>query len=151
MNTSGNRGDPKQRFRLVALSIGIAAKISCQVIGWTLIVMFGPVPVTFLFAMSGQPKCQMACCKRARGRPSCERHTSVDSPSLAGSEQCRPNCSSAAVGFGSRLAVILPPLASREVCHAENGRMAAASRPAALSFIDIVLYQRPPPLLSFWF
>ena len=149
MNISGNTRDPKRIFRFGALSMGIAAGILRQVIGWTLIALFGPAPVTFLLAASRQPACQMACCKRAHGRLSCERHNSGSLPSLAVTEQCRPNCSSAAVGLGSTLPVILPPVASRQVCPAEKPRIAAASCPAALSSINTVLCQRPPPLLSF--
>src|SRR5215472_13264183 len=94
--------------------MGFATKVARQVMGWALIALFGPAPFTSLFAASAGVECHMACCKRNRTQHSCDRHSgNADSPAIGGSVECRPDCSHAAAGLGSILAVILPPSMSR--------------------------------------
>jgi hypothetical protein len=130
--------------------MGFATTIARQVIGWALIALFGPAPFTSLFAASAGAECHMACCKRNRTQHSCDRHSgSTESAEIGGSDECRLDCSRAAAGLGSILAVILPPSMSRGVSDTHHGHVAAPSNRAVVAFNDPFLYQRPPPILSF--
>src|SRR5438874_1709347 len=51
-------------------------KLDVPTMSMALILLFGPAPVLTLLALSDEPKCQMACCKRKGFARSCAVHHS---------------------------------------------------------------------------
>src|SRR6202166_5333861 len=76
--------------------IGKPANWMRRTIGLALILLFGPAPVLSLLALSDEPQCQMACCKRKGFARSCALHHSAASesstPGLQASVDCPPGC-----------------------------------------------------------
>jgi hypothetical protein len=114
---------------------------------WCLISLFGPAPITALFASQSEPECQMACCRRLHGKHLCHR-VSSSSPgySISASDACGRGCSGAlaAPDAGAPFVALSN---SVETPFTENHGIAPLSERAAVSSIDPFLFQRPPPTL----
>ncbi|HEY6340914.1 MAG TPA: hypothetical protein VIY49_05440 [Bryobacteraceae bacterium] len=131
------------------LSAQFARRLAFQFTCWCLISLFGPAPITALFASQAEPECEMACCRRLHGIHLCHRASS-SSPgySISASDACRRGCSGAVAAPDSG-APIVALSNSVETPFAENHGMAPLSERAAVSSVDPFLYQRPPPTLPF--
>jgi hypothetical protein len=132
--------------------IGQAANWMSRTISLALILLFGPAPVLSLLALSGEPQCQMACCKRKGFARSCVLHHSPagdsSGPGFRTESNCPPGCSQTATGpsafaAGLQLSCVSLALPNRPQ------KLILATRASGVRWIvDSFLYQRPPPALS---
>ena len=129
---------------------GFSRQLAHRLVGWMLILAFGPAPFATLFTSSGPAECRMACCKRAHGRHSCDHgDSSSRSPSVGASQSCRTDCSRDAAAPGSLAAGLLPPAGSVAAAPAQSRHMVAARDADVFAVTDPFLYQRPPPVILF--
>ena len=123
-----------------------------RTIGLALILLFGPAPVLSLLALSDEPQCQMACCKRKGGAQSCPLHHSPagdsSAPGFHTESNCPPGCSQTAVAPSAFAAGVLLSGASLALPNHQQ-KLNLATRASGLRWIvDSFLHQRPPPTLS---
>jgi len=123
-----------------------------RAIGLALILLFGPAPVLSLLALSDEPQCQMACCKRKGGAQSCPLHRSAagDSagPGFRTESNCPPACSQTAAGPSAFAAGILLSGAWLTLPN-HHQRIILPTRASGVRWIvDTFLHQRPPPAIS---
>jgi hypothetical protein len=105
-----------------------------------------------LLALSDEPQCQMACCKRKSFARSCALHhsTAGDSsgPGLRPDNNCPPGCSQAAAGPSAFAAGVLLSGASVSLPN-RHQKLILATRASGVRWIlDSFLHQRPPPAFS---
>jgi hypothetical protein len=122
-----------------------------RTIGLALILLFGPAPVLSLLAPHQEPQCQMACCRRKGGAPSCPLHHSAagdsSGPGFQAGSDCTPGCSQTAAGPSAFAAGILLSGASLSLPN-HRQKLIVATRASGLRWIlDSFLHQRPPPRL----
>ena len=123
-----------------------------RTIGLALILLFGPAPVLSLLALSDEPQCQMACCKRKGGAQSCPLHHSKSgdssAPGFHAESNCPPGCSQTAAGPSAFAAGILLSGDSLALPN-HHQKLILATRASGVRWIlDSFLHQRPPPALS---
>ena len=116
-----------------------------QVVGWALILLFGPAPLAPLLAFSSRPA---ACCARKTGASCCNRHRKPGGPGLEATPACQPGCGQAAVEPSAPLQGLFFPAKAIGAPLTMSGRLQLISPPALPSTGSPILYQRPPPLLS---
>jgi hypothetical protein len=123
-----------------------------RTISLALILLFGPAPVLSLLALSDEPQCQMACCKRRGFARSCALHHSPagdsSGPGFQAGSNCPPGCSQAAAGPSAFAAGVLLSGASLALPN-HHQKLILATRASGMRWIlDSLLHQRPPPALS---
>lgn len=131
--------------------LGQTANWMRRTIGLALILLFGPAPVLSFLALSEEPQCQMACCKRKVGARSCALHHSAagdsSGPGVRADRTCPPGCpqvASVPLAFATGL---LPSGASLTVPNRRQ-KLVLATRASGVRWIlDSFLHQRPPPRL----
>jgi hypothetical protein len=132
--------------------IGQTANWMRRTIGLALILLFGPAPVLSLLALSDEPQCQMACCKRKGFARSCALHHSPagDSsvPGFRTESNCPPGCPQIASAPSAFAAGLLLSGASFAL-PSRPQKLILATRASGVRWIlDSFLHQRPPPALS---
>lgn len=132
--------------------IGQAANWMRRTIGLALILLFGPAPVLSLLALSDEPQCQMACCKRKSGAQSCPLHHSPagnsSGPGFRTNRDCPPGCPQVASAPSAFAAGLLLSGASFALPNYPQ-KLILATRASGMRWIlDSFLHQRPPPALS---
>jgi hypothetical protein len=105
-----------------------------------------------LLALSDEPQCQMACCKRKGFARSCALHHSAagdsSGPGFRTESNCPPGCSQAVAGPSAFATGILLSGASLTLPN-HNQKFSLATRASGVRWIlDSFLHQRPPPALS---
>ena len=123
-----------------------------RTIGLALILLFGPAPVLSLLALSDEPQCQMACCKRKSFARSCALHHSPagdsSGPGFRTNGNCPPGCPQVASAPSAFAAGVLESGASLTLPNHQQ-KLNLATRASGLRWIvDSFLHQRPPPTLS---
>jgi hypothetical protein len=123
-----------------------------RTIGLALILLFGPAPVLSLLALSDEPECQMACCKRKGGARSCALlHSPVgdsSGPGFRTDSTCPPGCSQTTAGPSAFAAGLLLSGASLVLPNHQQ-KLILATRASGVHWVfDSFLHQRPPPALS---
>jgi hypothetical protein len=134
------------------LGIGQAANWMRRTIGLALILLFGPAPVLSLLALSDEPQCQMACCKRKGFARSCALHHSSagdsSGPGFRTESNCPPGCPQVASAPSAFAAGLLLSGASLTLPN-HHQKLILATRASGVRWIlDSFLHQRPPPALS---
>lgn len=123
-----------------------------RTIGLALILLFGPAPVLSLLALSEEPQCQMACCKRKGFARSCALHHSPvgdsSGPGFRTQSNCPPGCPQVASAPSAFAAGLLLSGASLALPNYPQ-KLTLATRASGVRWIlDSFLHQRPPPVLS---
>jgi len=129
--------------------LGQTANWIRQTIGLALILLFGPAPVFSLLALSAEPQCQMACCKRKGGAQSCPLHHSLAAhsagPGFQAGSDCPPGCSQTMAGPSAFAAGVLLSGALLALPH-QRQKLTLATRASGVRWIlGSFLHQRPPP------
>jgi hypothetical protein len=130
-------------------ALGQTANWMRRTIGLALILLFGPVPVLSLLALSDEPQCQMACCKRKGGAQSCPLHHSLAAHSAVPGFQAGGDCSrgcaqTAAAPSAFSAGVLLTATSLAPPNH--HQKLFLATRASGVRWIfDSFLHQRPPP------
>jgi hypothetical protein len=132
--------------------IGQTANWMRRTIGLALILLFGAVPVISLLALSDEPQCQMACCKRKGAAPYCPLHHSPaahsSGPGFQAGSACPPGCSQTAAGPSAFAAGLLLSGASFALPNRPQKLFLARRASGVRWILDTFLHQRPPPALS---
>jgi hypothetical protein len=132
--------------------IGQNANWIRRTIGLALILLFGPAPVLSLLALSDEPQCQMACCKRKGGAQSCPLHHSPggnsSAPGFHSESNCPPGCSQTAAGPSAFAAGLLLSRASLAPPNRPRKLVLVTRASGERWILDSFLHQRPPPALS---
>jgi hypothetical protein len=123
-----------------------------RTIGLALILLFGPAPVLSLLALSDEPQCQMACCKRKGFARSCSLHHSAagdsSGPGFRTESNCPPGCPQVASAPSAFAAGLLLSGATLALPNHPQ-RLILPTRASGVRWIvDSFLHQRPPPALS---
>src|ERR1700676_5659508 len=96
--------------------IGQTATWMRRTIGLALILLYGAAPVLSLLALSDEPQCQMACCKRKGFARSCALHHSAagdsSGPEFRTESNCPPGCPQVASAPSAFVAGLLLSLLS---------------------------------------
>jgi hypothetical protein len=119
-----------------------------SVVGWALILLFGPVPLAPLFASSrNASQCQMACCKH--GRCSCRMHHAAQEsgPAFDTGGACPSGCTHPSIAPSRVQSALLSPGNSPGLANVHRERVYFPETPSPSSVRDPFLYQRPPPVL----
>jgi hypothetical protein len=132
--------------------IGQTATWIRRTIGLALILLFGPAPVFSLLALSNEPQCQMACCKRKGGVQSCPLHHSPagdsSAPGFHAESNCPPGCAQTAAGPSAFASGLLLDGASLALPNHTQKLILATRASGVRWFLNSFLHQRPPPRLS---
>jgi hypothetical protein len=131
--------------------LGQTANWMRQTLGLALILLFGPAPVLSLLALSGEPQCQMACCKRKGGAQSCPLHHSLAAhsagPGFQAGNACPAGCSQTAAGPSAFAAGVLLSGASLALPNHHQKLILATRASGGRWILGSYLHQRPPPQL----
>ncbi len=124
-----------------------------RTIGLAMILFLGPAPLLPLaLAQSGEPQCQMACCKRKGGALSCPLHhspaTDSTGPEFQADSNCPPGCSQVAAAPSAFAAGLLLSGDSLAIPN-RHEKLILATRASGVRWIlDSFLHQRPPPAFA---
>jgi hypothetical protein len=134
------------------IGIGQAVNWMRRTIGLALILLFGPTPVLSLLALSDEPQCQMACCKRKGFARSCALHHSPASdssgPGFRTESNCPPGCPQVASAPSAFATGLLRSGASLVLPNHHQNLILATRASGVRWILASFLHQRPPPALT---